>query len=49
MRKELGIVNDCSSPAEKIALFRSLFRGRDDVYVLDAILRALTRQREKMR
>src|ERR671935_809517 len=26
------IVNQRSSPEEKIALFRSLFRGRDDVY-----------------
>ena len=27
-----GSVNDRSSPTEKIALFRSLFRGREDVY-----------------
>ncbi|MCA9195419.1 MAG: DEAD/DEAH box helicase family protein [Planctomycetales bacterium] len=27
-----GSVNDRSSPNEKIALFRSLFRGREDVY-----------------
>ncbi len=27
-----AMVNDRSSPAEKIALFRSLFRGREDVY-----------------
>jgi hypothetical protein len=27
-----GTVHNYSSPSEKIALFRSLFRGRDDVY-----------------
>ncbi len=26
------MINKFSSPAEKIALFRSLFRGREDVY-----------------
>ncbi len=26
------MINKCSSPADKIALFRSLFRGREDVY-----------------
>jgi hypothetical protein len=28
----VALVTNCSSPAEKIALFRSLFRGREDVY-----------------
>jgi len=32
MADRLPFVNQCSSPEEKIALFRSLFRGRDDVY-----------------
>ena len=32
MDQQRGLVHQLSSPEEKIALFRSLFRGRDDVY-----------------
>jgi hypothetical protein len=34
VKKELekGVVHNYSTPSEKIALFRNLFRGRDDVY-----------------
>ena len=30
--RQSGVVNHRSAPEAKIALFRSLFRGRDDVY-----------------
>src|ERR1051326_5498378 len=30
--QQLAFINQSSSPHEKIALFRSLFRGREDVY-----------------
>ena len=32
MGRQDGLVHHQSSPEAKIALFRSLFRGRDDVY-----------------
>jgi hypothetical protein len=32
MPQSLSPVNQMASPEAKIALFRSLFRGRDDVY-----------------
>ena len=32
MNRPVGPVNNRSPPAAKIALFRSLFRGRDDIY-----------------
>jgi hypothetical protein len=32
MDRTVGTVNNHSSPAAKIALFRSLFRGREEIY-----------------
>jgi hypothetical protein len=32
MHQAGSLINQHSSPEDKIALFRSLFRGRDDVY-----------------
>ncbi len=32
MDRLVGLVNNHSPPAAKIALFRALFRGRDDIY-----------------
>jgi hypothetical protein len=32
MNRQIGHIDNHSSPEDKIALFRSLFRGRDDVY-----------------
>jgi hypothetical protein len=32
MNRQVGLIDNRSSPEDKIALFRSLFRGRDDVY-----------------
>lgn len=32
MNRQIGHIDNHSSPEDKIVLFRSLFRGRDDVY-----------------
>jgi hypothetical protein len=41
-----GTVDQASSPQAKITLFRSLFRGRDDVYRVDS--RAARLERESL-
>ncbi len=32
MNHQIGLIDNRSSPEAKVALFRSLFRGRDDIY-----------------
>jgi hypothetical protein len=32
MNRQVGLIDNRSSPEDEIVLFRSIFRGRDDVY-----------------